>query len=180
MPVALRRLCLLLALPAALASAQSAAPPDAYAQVRQLLDQGQAAQALERAEAYLATLARDPQMRFLRAAALADSGAQTQAEAALRELTREHPELPEPYNNLAVIYASQGRLDEAHAALESALRNNPQYATAWENLGDIHVRLARRAYARAQQGPDASAAAARKQARLQGALHEPAPAAAGH
>ena len=59
--------------------------------------------------------------------------------------------MPEPYNNLAVIYASQNELEKARAALDMALRNNPSYTIAHENLGDILTRLALQAYQRAQQ-----------------------------
>ena len=67
------------------------------------------------------------------------------------------PELSEPYNNLAVIYAGQGQLDKARAALEMAIRTNPDYATAHENLGDVYARLASRAYGKALQLDSANA-----------------------
>ena len=66
-------------------------------------------------------------------------------------LTEDFPELPEPYNNLAVLYASQGNYDKAKAALELAIHTHPSYATAHENLGDIYAQLARRAYDKALQ-----------------------------
>jgi len=59
------------------------------------------------------------------------------------------PELPEPYNNLAVLYASEGQLDSARAALEMALAAAPNYATALENLGDVYLQMAADAYQRA-------------------------------
>jgi tetratricopeptide (TPR) repeat protein len=65
-------------------------------------------------------------------------------------LNEEYPELAEPYNNLAVLYAGQGDYDKARAALQAAVRSNPAYATAYENLGDVYLRLAARAYERAQ------------------------------
>ncbi|MGH8516807.1 MAG: L,D-transpeptidase Cds6 family protein, partial [Panacagrimonas sp.] len=64
-------------------------------------------------------------------------------------LTEDYPELPEPYNNLAVLYASQGNYDKAKAALELAIHTHPSYATAHENLGDIYAALAGAAYNRA-------------------------------
>src|SRR6266550_3308925 len=66
-------------------------------------------------------------------------------------LTEDFPELPEPYNNLAVLYASQGNYDKAKSALELAIHTHPSYATAHENLGDIYAQLASRAYDRALQ-----------------------------
>jgi len=47
------------------------------------------------------------------------------------------PELPEPYNNLAVLYAARGDHDGARDALLRAISTHPSYATAHENLGDI-------------------------------------------
>jgi tetratricopeptide (TPR) repeat protein len=64
-------------------------------------------------------------------------------------LTQDYPELPEPYNNLAVLYAGPGQYDKARVTLEMAIRTNPNYATAHENLGDIYVRLASQAYNKA-------------------------------
>ena len=127
--------------------AAGSAYADDYADVAQLLKTGKAQQALQKADAYLAKNSRDPQMRFLRAIALTNDNKTEDAIAAFRLLTEEYPELPEPYNNLAVIYARQGELDKARGALESAVRNNPNYAVAHENLGDIYARLAYQSYA---------------------------------
>lgn len=138
----------LLALSAALAAGSAYA--DDYADIAQLLKTGKTQQALQKADAYLAKNARDPQVRFLRAIALTNDGKTEEAIAAFSLLTEEYPELPEPYNNLAVIYARQGELDKARSALEAAVRNNPSYAVAHENLGDIYARLAYQSYAQAQ------------------------------
>ena len=63
-------------------------------------------------------------------------------------LTQEYPELPEPHNNLGVMYALKGDYAKAKASLDAALRANPNYAAALENLGDVLVNLARQAYER--------------------------------
>ena len=65
-------------------------------------------------------------------------------------LTQDFPDLADPYNNLAVLHAGQGQLDQARADLEQALRLQPDHAQAQENLGDLLLRLAARAYERAQ------------------------------
>ena len=62
------------------------------------------------------------------------------------ELTKNNPELPEPFNNLAVIYAALGDYDAARLALQQAINTHPSYATAHENLGDIYAKLASKAY----------------------------------
>jgi tetratricopeptide (TPR) repeat protein len=128
----------------------SAHAEDAYAPVEQLLNTGQPGQALQKADDYIAAHPNDPQMRFIRARALQAAGRMDEAEAALTQLTSDSPELAEPWNNLAVLYAARGQLDEARSALQSALRVDPNYATALENLGDIDIRLAMRHYQQAR------------------------------
>ena len=143
-----------------------AAHADEYTDVNQLLRQGQASEALSKADAYIADKPRDPQMRFLRGVILTQQGKQADATEAFVQLTQDFPELPEPYNNLAALYAGKGRFDQAREALETALQLNPNYATARENLGDVYVRLAAQAYQRAQQLDKANTSAAPKLATL--------------
>ncbi len=124
---------------------------DDYSDITTLLKSGKAAEALTKADQRLTTTPRDPQLRFLRGVAQADSGKPSDAIATFTQLTQEYPELPEPYNNLAVLYAGQNQLDKARTALEMAIRTNPSYSTAHENLGDIYAKLAGQAYNKALQ-----------------------------
>ncbi|MDM0103924.1 tetratricopeptide repeat protein [Variovorax sp. J22R24] len=134
-----------------LALVVGAAHADDYSDVNALLRQGKADEALTKADAYIAGKPRDPQMRFLRGVILTEQGKQAEATAAFTQLTQEFPELPEPYNNLAALYAAQSQFDKARSALEMAIKLNPEYATAHENLGDVYARLAAQSYGRAQQ-----------------------------
>lgn len=136
---------------AALLAAGGLAHADNYSDVAKLVREGKTADAIAQADSYLRSNQRDPQMRFLKGTAQAAAGQNDEAIATFTQLTEEYPELPEPYNNLAVIYASQDRLDQARTALETAVRNNPGYAVAHENLGDIYVRLATQSYNRSLQ-----------------------------
>jgi len=122
-----------------------------YSDITALLKSGKAADALAKADQRLASAPKDPQLRFLRGVAQADSGKPNDAIATFTQLTQEYPELPEPYNNLAVLYAGQNQLDKARTALEMAIRTNPSYATAHENMGDIYAKLAAQAYNKALQ-----------------------------
>ena len=72
-----------------------------------------------------------------------------EAISVFRSVSDDRPELPEPYNNLGVLYAGQGRYEEARRALESAILADPKYATAHENLGDVYARMAAQSYERA-------------------------------
>lgn len=114
-----------------------------------LFRNGQYEQALARIDAWLKARPRDARGRFLRAMILAQQNNLDQAERIYTELTQEFPELPEPYNNLAVIYAERGELERARGLLEAALRANAKFGTAHENLGDIHTRLAAASYEQA-------------------------------
>ena len=107
--------------------------------------------ALQRANAYLANNPKDAQARFLKGLILAEQNKSAEAIQVFTALTEDFPELPEPYNNLAVLYAAQNKYDEAKNALEMALRSHPNYTTAHENLGDIYAKLASLSYDKALQ-----------------------------
>lgn len=142
----------------AVALAAVSAVADEYSDVSQLMRSGKTTEAIAKIEQQLITRPRDPQMRFFKGLIQRDTGKQTEAIATFTELTQEYPELPEPYNNLAVLYASQNQFERARAALEMALKNNPRYAVAYENLGDVYARLAAEAYDKALQIDAASSA----------------------
>lgn len=147
----LRLLALSVAVAAALGSPAVFAQSDDYAEVNRLMRAGQLQEALSKADQYLAGKPRDPQMRFLKGVIQTESGKPSDAVATFQKLTEDFPELPEPYNNLAVLYAGQSQFDKARAALEMAIRTNPSYATAHENLGDVYAKLASQAYSKALQ-----------------------------
>ena len=99
----------------------SAAYANDYDDVNTLLRQGKSNEALAKADAYIAGKPRDPQMRFLRGVILTEQKKQNEAIAAFTQLTQDFPELPEPYNNLAALYAAQSKFDQARAALAAFL-----------------------------------------------------------
>ena len=129
----------------------NAAHADEYTDVNNLVRAGQLAEAMAKADQYLAGKPRDPQMRFIKGVIQTESGKPADAIATFTKITQDYPELPEPYNNLAVLYAGQNQFDKARAALEMAIRTNPSYATAHENLGDVYAKLASQAYSKALQ-----------------------------
>jgi tetratricopeptide (TPR) repeat protein len=147
---------------------------DEYADVRRLVQSGRLDEALARADRYIAARPRDPQMRFLKGVIHSEAGRQAEAIAIFTGLTQDYPELPEPYNNLAVLYAGQGEHDKARAALETAIRTSPGYATAHENLGDIYAQLASQSYVRAQQLDPRNTTASPKIALIRQLLSTPA------
>ena len=161
----LRPFAVAFALLASLSGSVCAAPADDLREAQRLYQAGRLDAALEQVDASLKAAPKEPQARFLRGLILTDLKRVTEAIAAFTALTQDFPELPEPYNNLAVLYASQGALDNARTALERAIQAHPGYAAAHENLGDVHLQLARRAYERTLQLDKGNARAALKLSR---------------
>ncbi|MCM2288869.1 MAG: tetratricopeptide repeat protein, partial [Sulfuritalea sp.] len=139
-----------------------AARADTLQDIGKLIKQGQHAQALEQVDKYLAAKPKDAQGRFLKGIVLTEMNKPNEAIVVFTKLTEDYPELPEPYNNLAVIYAQQKQYDKAKQALEMAIRTHPSYATAHENLGDIYARLASQAYDKALQIDSSNSSAQNK------------------
>ena len=127
------------------------AQTDELANIGKLLRGGQLDQALQKVDAYLASKPRDAQGRFLKGLVLTEQNKTAEAVGIFTKLTEDFPELPEPYNNLAVLYAGQGQYEKARQSLEMAIRTHPSYATAHENLGDVYAKLASQAYDKALQ-----------------------------
>ena len=93
----------------------------------------------------------DADARFREGVSYAKAGATDKAIAVFQDLTNDYPDLPGPYNNLAVLYASRGRYDDARRVLLDAIQLQPDLDTVHENLGDIYLKLAVNAYQRASQ-----------------------------
>jgi hypothetical protein len=128
------------------------AQTDAHlAEAQRLFKAGQLPQALAKADAQIGAKPRDPQGRFMKGLILAEMRKTPEAIAVFKRLTEDFPELPEPYNNLAVLYAQEKQYEKARQALESAIKTHPSYAVAHENLGDVYSKLASQAYNKALQ-----------------------------
>lgn len=134
-----------------LVSACAGAQSGDFQEASRLARAGQPAQALERLDGVLKANPKDARARMLKGTILTDLGKVAEAIDTFNSLVDDYPELPEPYNNLAVIYAAQGQYDKARNALELSIRAHPSYATAHENLGDVHARIAAQSYEKAVQ-----------------------------
>jgi len=124
--------------------------------ISKLMRSGQYQEALVKTDAILTQHPRDAQLRFVKGLILAEQNKSAEAIAIFTKLTEDFPDLPEPYNNLAVLYAASGQYDKARTALDMAMRTNPTYATALDNLGDVYAKLASQAYDKALQIDPAS------------------------
>jgi len=162
---------------AALVFPASAAVGDELGEVTRLHHAGQTAAALERAEKTLVANPKDAQMRFLKSVILADTGRTSEAQALLQQLVQDYPELAEPHNNLAALYAAGGDYGRSRSELEETLRLKPGYAPAQENLGDVHVLLASQSYAKALRLEPSSATLPRKLALVRQIVAAPGEAA---
>jgi Flp pilus assembly protein TadD len=149
---------------------------DEFTDVQRLYETGQSAAAMQRADRYLSTVPKDPQMRFLKGVMLVDAKRETEAIALFQKLVEDHPDLAEPYNNLAALYAAHGDYARARSTLEQALKMNPGYTTAHENLGDVYAALAAQSYSRALRSDPLNSTTPAKLASMRG-LYKPASAA---
>ncbi len=124
--------------------------------IARLIDTGHALDALtliqQREQALAASnpLGDDVQLLYQKGRALSALGRHDQAIALWQSMTESFPELPEPWNALAVEYVGQGRLQLALNALNMALASDPGFAPALENVGHVQMALAQEAFARAQ------------------------------
>jgi Flp pilus assembly protein TadD len=130
------------------------ASADEAAEVRALLARGDLTGALQRAERAAAASPRDAQLHFLLGVVLMDLGRDGAALDVFMRMSEEYPELPDPYNNIALLRARAGELEQARQALESALRNDPGHRLARANLGRVHLLMAVQAWEQlGAQGP---------------------------
>ncbi|MEO5327097.1 MAG: tetratricopeptide repeat protein [Magnetococcus sp. THC-1_WYH] len=114
-----------------------------------MADQKRFPEAMVKLDAFLKTNPKDPQARFLKGLILTEQKHPDEAISVFKSLSADQPGLPEPYNNLAVLYAEKGMYDEATESLKKAIKTHPGYATAQENLGDIYSKMASQAYSKA-------------------------------
>ncbi len=135
---------------------------DSYGDIQLLINQGEYKEALKLTENQLAADNSDIKLQFMKGLVLTRLDRYRDAEKVFIQLTIDNPELPEPFNNLAVVYAAQGKYTEAEEALKNAINTHPSYATAHENLGDIYAKMASRAYNQALELDTSNKAAREK------------------
>ena len=135
---------------------------DPHDQVKKLLRQEKFERAEVLVDKFMAVNPRDPQMRFWKAWITDRTGDKQVALEMYLSLTQDYPEIPEPFNNLAVLYAAKGQFSVAKEALEAALRANPNYADAHENMGDVLIQLANYSFKRSLQINPAQRGVSRK------------------
>lgn len=131
-------------------------------ELRALMSRGDLPAALVAADKAVQAQPRDATLRFLRGVVLMDLRRDEEAALQFTTLTHEYPELPDPYNNLALLHARSGRLELARQALQSALLSDPKHRAARVNLGQVHLLLAAQAWEQAASASPSDLALQRK------------------
>ncbi len=136
---------------ASLCAAFSAQGQDVDPQLNSLIAEQRWNEALSLIDGKLKKAPNDTQLQMNRGVVLTNLNRTNEALAVFKKVAAEHPELPGPHNNMAVILAQKGSYEEARVELERAIRTHPAYATAYENLGDLYSHMAGDAYRKALQ-----------------------------
>ena len=124
-----------------------AVSPDQYPHlVEKLIGRGDFDEALAIIDEALQKNPVSVQLRFQRCVAYERMGEKARAAKLYEDFIVRYPEIPEPYNNLASIYASEGKLDRAQELVERALALRPTFALAYRNLGQIYLAKAKNAF----------------------------------
>ncbi len=139
----------MLALVAAFLAAGALAQGSWLDSVRALDGQGRTREALNRLEGEPARLAADTEALLLHGVLLAKLGRTAEARELYQRLILERPDLPEAYNNLAVMHAAGGDYDTAIEILKQGLATHPSYRTTYDNLTKVYGKLAGEAYSKA-------------------------------
>ena len=117
--------------------------------MQQLITQKRFVDAASTGEQLLEQNPSHSQTRFLTAYAYQMSAQTEQAIRLYQGLIEDNPQLPEPRNNLAMIYLAQGDYDRASQLLVEALNTHSSYAIAYDNLSQVYKGIASEAYRRA-------------------------------
>jgi tetratricopeptide (TPR) repeat protein len=94
-------------------------------------------------------VASDLDAQLAEGAALAARGERAAARALFERLAAEHPDRPEPLNDLAALAAAEGDLERARALLERALATHPSFRAVHDNLSTVYAAQAGAAYRKA-------------------------------
>lgn len=122
---------------------------DDIAEIRELAASGRTYEALAELEPLLVAEPDRIEGLMLKGILLTQLGRVDEAKEIFLGLIRSSPDLPEPYVNLAAIYAGAGDYDLAVKILKRALATHPSYLAAYENLTKVYAKLASEAYRRA-------------------------------
>ena len=137
------------------ATGQPAPPWSGYHAAESLATNGNPELALRQLEARLATAPDDGKAAYLKGLILMQMSKREEAERWFRMMQVNFPDMPQPYNALAVIFDSRGDLLAAQQVLQELLSRHPEQQGARVNLGNIYLKLARQEFEKAlKEKPD--------------------------
>jgi hypothetical protein len=119
------------------------------ADLKKLIDQENYSEAAETGEELLLKHPGHARIQFLTAYAYQYNQQNWKAAQHYKKVILQHPELPEPRNNLAMIYIDDGDYDKASRLLVDAINTRKSYAVAYQNLNRIYTSMASEAYKQA-------------------------------
>ena len=151
------------ATPKPTAAEEEANPPwSGYAQAQSMAENGNPRGALKQLETRLSTRPDDSRAAYLKGLVLMQLGRSEEAERWYKMMQANFPDLPQPGNALAVIYAGRGDLPAAEAALRALLEKHPDHTSARVNLARLYVQMAQTEYEKALKDTPDNAMIARK------------------
>ena len=151
------------ATPKPTAAEEEASPPwSGYAQAQSMAENGNPRSALKQLETRLSTHPEDSRAAYLKGLVLMQLGRGDEAERWYKMMQANFPDLPQPGNALAVIYAGRGDLPAAEAALRALLEKHPDHTSARVNLARLYVQMAQAEYEKALKATPDNAMIARK------------------
>ena len=151
------------ATPKPTAAEEEANPPwSGYAQAQSMAENGNPRGALKQLETRLSTRPDDSRAAYLKGLVLMQLGRSEEAERWYKMMQANFPDLPQPGNALAVIYAGRGDLPAAEAALRALLEKHPDHTSARVNLARLYVQMAQAEYEKALKDTPDNAMIARK------------------
>ena len=101
---------------------------------------------------------------FNNALTLMTQGRPDEAIAVYEGLIKAFPQFPQPYNNLASVFASLGNLERAESLLRQGLELDDRYRLLRKNLGSLLIHRASRIYRQAIDGAKDKNVPAKKEA----------------
>lgn len=126
-----------------------------YHAAESLATNGSPELALRQLDARLASAPDDRKAAYLKGLILMQMRKSEEAERWFRMMQSNFPDMPQPYNALAVIYDGRGDLAAARQILQDLLTLHPDQHGARVNLGNIYLKLARSEFEKAlKEKPD--------------------------
>lgn len=107
---------------------------------------GRYLQALQQADKLLTTNRDDVQALLIKGNVHRLMGNEAEASYIFKQIIKQHPKMPEAYNNLAVMYAQSGKMALAIETLQQAFATSASYSTAYQNLRTLYSEMASSAY----------------------------------